>query len=292
MESIYPDQVFSIEEWFNSSESLVDVTTSILIDHLPSFFCPAEPHVTKNNGRDIYLPTVYDEKNGVALNLIPGGYFRYGLCRAHEDVIKSIAMDDEFNMIEPLVAKSRASINKLVKPFLMSRFPLFDTAAEEVLGELNIDIERPVYDEDGKGPFPIALTSSEAADFCNLTGYRLPSDFEWEYVAKEHKDNIFLGGNSIPDNKTLNSLCLISYGSAKKNQASYNSFGIAAMAVSNMISDDGVVKVRGGAAEFFPFQGPAQWAMLLTELRIPLQNMPGRVSAIRPCLDLPRFNSQ
>lgn len=289
--SPYPNQLFTIEEWKISSASLIDEVTEILLNDLTPNFLKAEPYSVNMDGTKTYFPTILDEENGIALNLIPGGTFKFGLCQNHKAMIEAIADKDELQLFADLLVSSMDSKNVTIKPFLMSRFPLFEAAAEDIIN-LEDNIYRPDYSDGGRGPFPIALTLQEAHEFNLKTGYRLPTSAEWEYVAKAQSESLFLGGeDSMPEGRKLASLCLTSYGNAKKNQQSYNTFGIAAMAVSNMVSGADGVEVRAGAAEFFPFQGASEWAMLLSELRIPLSNMPGKVSAIRPCLDIPSIKS-
>ncbi|UNK15790.1 hypothetical protein MNQ98_14560 [Paenibacillus sp. N3/727] len=76
------------------------------------------------------------------------------------------------------------------------------------------------------------------------------------------------------------------------DDAASNIFGIAGLAIAAFTRIGGAkneIIVRGGAAGFYPFQHPSQWAMLLTELQLPLKNVPGKLAGLRLCLDIPEI---
>ena len=75
------------------------------------------------------------------------------------------------------------------------------------------------------------------------------------------------------------------------NRAASNPWGVAALAVATFTrlqASPHEWRIRGGAAAFYPFQHPMQQAMLLTELQLPLANMPGQMAGLRLCLDVCR----
>ncbi|MCR8842550.1 hypothetical protein NQ117_02540 [Paenibacillus sp. SC116] len=285
-------EINSLENWQNaSSKRREDICNSIL-NKLPERFKLAKPYVFKNphNGNEIEIPCFYDELYETPLNLVFGGDFIYGASAQHMESIRNICTPNDWSMISQLIHQSKGDEHTRIAPFLMSRFPVYEWVLEENIN-LSNEEERPdFYSEDG--PFPTYVNLQEAASFLEKTGYRMPRDCEWEYVSKELKNNVFICGDEIPSRDLSDDICLTQFGDSRLNKAASNIFGIAGLAIAAYTRIGGVkneIIVRGGAAGFYPFQHPSQWAMLLTELQLPLKNMPGQLAGLRLCLDIPEI---
>lgn len=279
----------SLESWMSQTEKQQDDISERVLEKLPGGFILAESFSSKlRDGKKLSLPCFYDEKHETPLILVPGGSFLYGLSSEQEESIQQLCTEEEWAMIHPLLQDAKPSIEIHLPPFLMSRFPVFNWVAEENI-DIDDSVERPDFSSD-EGPFPCYLTSKEIDLFLIKSGYRMPYDWEWEFVAKGVDDNLLICGNEIPSERPLKEICITSFGNPKKNNKSSNGYGISGLAIATLTSMDqekSRVAVRGGAAGFYPFQGPGQWAMLLTSLRMPLENMPGGVAGLRLCLDVP-----
>ncbi|GKT19638.1 hypothetical protein AVHY2522_23205 [Acidovorax sp. SUPP2522] len=282
-------EIDSLQSWMSQTAERQEYICDEILERLPDRFQLAEPFrsIESKSQSKVDIPCFYDEEYETPLSLVFGGFFDYGMSDAHKKAIQALCSPDEWQMLKTLVEGRVSPEEKAVRPFLMSRFPLFEWVAEENI-DLSGDLERPDFSTE-EGPYPIYLSTSETEKFLRKSGYRLPWDHEWEYVAKELRSNIFIGGDKLPRGDLSKNVCLTSFGSASKNKKASNFFGIAGLGLAAMTKVEGRngVMVRGGASGFYPFQGPAQWAMLSTELQIPLQNMPDSLAGIRLCMDIP-----
>ena len=191
-------------------------------------------------------------------------------------------------MIAPVVHAVQEAGPVHVPAFLMGRFPTFEWVIEEHV-ELCDGLERPDFSSED-GPFPAYVTQEEAQRFLAATGYRLPWDHEWEYVAKAGAERLYVCGDAVPQRDLSGDVCLTQFGDGRLNRAAANPWGMVALAVATFTrlqASPHEWRIRGGAAAFYPFQHPMQQAMLLTELQLPLANMPGQMAGLRLCLDVP-----
>lgn len=287
-------EINSLENWQAASRERREDICHAILNKLPGRFKLTKPFLVENpqNGKEIEIPCFYDELYETPLHLIVGGDFIYGASSQHMESIRNICNPSDWSMISPLIHKSEGDKKTRIKPFLMSRFPVYEWVLEENI-DLSTDEERPdFYSEDG--PFPAYVTLHEAKSFLEKTGYRMPWDFEWEYISKEIKNNLFICGEEIPSRDLSSDVCLTQFGDSRLNHAASNIFGIAGLAIAaftRMEGDNDEIIARGGAAGFYPFQHSSQWAMLLTELQLPLKNMPGQLAGLRLCLDIPEISS-
>ncbi|MCC4607779.1 hypothetical protein LL967_07830 [Xanthomonas campestris pv. zinniae] len=282
-------EIESFTAWISQDSKRHEYICEEILEMLPDRFQLAESFhsIEPRTQSKVDIPCFYDEEYETPLSLVFGGDFDYGMSDAHKQAIQAICSPGEWRMLKSLVEGRASPEEKAVRPFLMSRFPLFEWVAEEHV-ELSGDLERPDFSTE-EGPYPIYLSAIEAEKFLGKSGYRLPWDHEWEYVAKELRANVFICGDQLPRGDLSKNVCLTSFGSASKNKKASNFFGVAGLGLAAMTKVEGRngVMVRGGASGFYPFQGPAQWAMLSTELQIPLQNMPDSLAGIRLCMDIP-----
>lgn len=279
----------SLESWISQTEEQKNKLSERILELLPKRFILGESFSRKlDDGTSLLLSCFYDEEYETVLVLIPGGTFSYGLSSDHEKLIKRLCTPQEWGMIHSLLDDAKPDKEMYIPPFLMSRYPVLSWVIEENINISN-SIERPDF-SNGNGPNPIYLTKDEINLFLEKTGYRMPYDWEWEFIAKGKNNELFISGNNIPSEKLLKDICHTSFGNSKKNNKVSNDYGIAGLAVATLTAMDkknDMVAVRGGAAGFYPFQGPGQWPLLLTGLRMPLENMPGGVAGLRLCLDIP-----
>lgn len=289
MENI--EEIGSMDLWQKATQARREDVCQAILKKLPKRFKLVKPYKSVNpgNGQEIEIPCFYDERYETALNLVFGGEFSYGATDTRLKEIERLFSKDDWAGISPLIRTRGPGGSERVSAFLMSRFPVYEWVVEENM-DLDEDIERPdFYSEDG--PYPVYLTSDEAAVFLKKSEYRLPADKEWEYVAKEGRDNIFICGDHVPEEGELESVCLAQFGDARKNRDASNLLGIAGLGVASFTVNSperNELTIRGGAAGFYPFQHPSQIAMLLSELQLPPSNMPGGLAGMRLCLDIPR----
>jgi hypothetical protein len=285
------EEITSVELWQSTSNERRKEICIEILSRLPKRYKLIKPFIAQNpiNNQPIEVPCFYDEKYETPLNLIFGGYFQYGSSHSRIEEIRNKYFTEEWHMISNLIHQSKEIKRKNVTPFLMSRFPLYEWVAEENI-DLSTELERPDFScEDG--PYPIYISTNEASQFLKKTGYRIPWDFEWEYVAKDYQNNLFISGNEIPNPDALEKICLTQFGDAKLNKEAANHFGIASLSVATFTRtehQDSDIIIRGGAAGFYPFQQYSQFATLLTEIQLPISNMPGELSGLRLCLDIPK----
>lgn len=283
-------EIMSVELWQSASNDRRKEICNEILNRLPKRYKLIKPFIAQNpiNKQPIEVPCFYDEKYETPLNLIFGGNFQYGSSHSHMEEIRNKHFTEEWHMISHLIHPSNGNERKNVNPFLMSRFPLYEWVAEDNI-DLSSELERPDFSSED-GPFPIYISVNEASQFLKKTGYRAPWDFEWEYVAKDYQNNLFISGNDIPNSNTLEKICLTQFGDAKLNKEAANNFGIASLSVATFTrigQQASDIIIRGGAAGFYPFQQYSQFATLLTEIQLPLSNMPGELSGLRLCLDIP-----
>jgi hypothetical protein len=283
-------EIMSLDLWQSSSNERRKEICNEILSRLPKRYKLIKPFISQHpiNKQPIEIPCFYDKKYETPLNLIIGGSFQYGASSSHIEKIENTHFPKEWHMISHLIHRSDNIENRNVNPFLMSRFPLYEWVVEDHI-DLSTHLERPdFYSEDG--PYPIYISTDEAFTFLEKTGYRMPWDVEWEYVAKDFQDHLFISGEKIPDPALLNNICLTQFGDARLNKEAANHFGIASLTVATFTKIEpprNEVIIRGGAAGFYPFQQYSQFATLLTELQLPLSNMPEKLAGLRLCLDIP-----
>jgi hypothetical protein len=283
-------EIMSLDLWQSATSDKRKEICIEILRRLPKRFKIIKPFISRHpiNNQPIEIPCFYDEKYETPLNLIFGGDFQYGSSPTRREEIKNKFFPEEWPMISDLIHQAKKIEKINVNPFLMSRFPLYEWVAEENI-ELSPELERPDFSNED-GPYPIYISMKEADQFLKKTGYRAPWDFEWEYVAKDYENNLFINGNEIPNPDLLENICLTQFGDAKLNKEAANHFGIASLTVATFTKIDQLRNeniIRGGAAGFYPFQQYSQFATLLTEIQIPLKNMPGELAGLRLCLDIP-----
>lgn len=285
-----PLELSSLQSWQSALPSRRSEICHAILDGLPGGFQLARPFVSaaSTGGSALELPCFHDAQHETTLTLVLGGDFTYGAAEQRLAKLHGSIPAEDWSLIAPVVHAAHGAGPVHVPAFLMGSFPTFEWVLEEQV-ELCEGLERPDFSSED-GPFPTYVTQEEAQRFLAATGYRLPWDHEWEYVAKAGMERLYVCGDAVPQRDLSGDVCLTQFGDGQLNRAAANPWGIAALAVATFTrlqASPQELRIRGGAAAFYPFQHPMQQAMLLTELQLPLANMPGQMAGLRLCLDVP-----
>lgn len=285
-------ELASLQSWQSTLPSRRAEICQAILEGLPRGFEFAKPFLSTElaevGGTAWEVPCFYDAQHETTLTLVLGGDFTYGATAQRLTTLRDSIPAEDWSLIAPVVHAAQEAGPVHVPAFLMGRFPTFEWVIEEHV-ELCDGLERPDFSSED-GPFPAYVTQEEAQRFLAATGYRLPWDHEWEYVAKAGTERLYVCGDAVPQRDLSGDVCLTQFGDGRLNRAAANPRGMAALAVATFTrlqASPHEWRIRGGAAAFYPFQHPMQQAMLLTELQLPLANMPGQMAGLRLCLDVP-----
>lgn len=278
------------QTWQSAMHARREDIRHAILERLPGNFEPVKPFVYVETAEGVAweLPCFHDAQHETTLTLVLGGDFTYGARAQRMDKLRGSIPAEDWSLIAPVIHAAKEAVPVHVPAFLMGRFPTFEWVIEEHV-ELCDGLERPDFSSED-GPFPAYVTQEEAQRFLAATGYRLPWDHEWEYVAKAGTERLYVCGDAVPQRDLSGDVCLTQFGDGRLNRAAANSWGMAALAVATFTrlqASPHEWRIRGGVAAFYPFQHPMQQAMLLTELQLPLANMPGQMAGLRLCLDVP-----
>jgi formylglycine-generating enzyme required for sulfatase activity len=285
-------ELASPQSWQSTLPSRRAEIAQAILEGLPRGFEFAKPFLSTElaevGGAAREVPCFYDAQHETTLTLVLGSDFTYGATAQRLATLRGLIPAEDWSLIAPVVHAAQEAGPVHVPAFLMGRFPTFEWVIEEHV-ELCDGLERPDFSSED-GPFPAYVTQEEAQRFLAATGHRLPWDHEWEYVAKAGTERLYVCGDAVPQRDLSGDVCLTQFGDGRLNRAAANSWGMAALAVATFTrlqASPHEWRIRGGAAAFYPFQHPMQQAMLLTELQLPLANMPGQMAGLRLCLDVP-----
>ncbi len=259
------------------------------------------------------LPVFAHRATGFLLQLVPGGAFTMGMPDAARARLQEIyAFYNDADMADMYVDSdlTRPATQITTAPFLLGSRPLggkqlewlrespeerakpakgggkqaWDYAkiaklpAAEYLKYLDKSGSGEIENED-VGPVEAALHG---------VGLRLPSEAEWERAARGGDERLFANGDAIPESPSTGT----------------NPFGFQDMGATAEVCADGWVDtlegvpqdgsprppgaqraVRGGAALCYPWQGCAEWTLLLCANRKSLETEEGLLS-IRAAMTL------
>jgi hypothetical protein len=131
---------------------------------------------------------------------------------------------------------------------------------------------------DGDEVEPAMVTLKEARALCSSIGCRLPVEVEWEIACRGLTTSPFVWGDKVPTRKELDRW--LNWDLSAPRQQS-NEFGLKGLffgewcdepfRFSRSVSaevEDGSVVVKGGGAQFWPWQDE-EWVWCLPAMRIP-----------------------
>ncbi|MEV1155048.1 hypothetical protein AB0J27_06530 [Micromonospora chokoriensis] len=200
--------------------------------------------------------------SGVVFREVPGGAFRMGLSDAELDAVRPIERSGGVeDTIDPFLASAKdpqPAREVRVKSFLLARHPLTVAQVRHWLPEYEDD-----YAEADTGT---ARLEGDLEGLLELLPFDLPSEAQWEYVARAGTTTLTFRGGGKPDEDQL----LDDFGDDTRKAAGENALGLAAMGAANELcadvwipgfngapsdarprTGDGPRTVRGGAADLY-----------------------------------------
>lgn len=203
-------------------------------------------------------PYVIHKETGLTFAFIPEGYVNKGLSDLEFSLIKKINNNhleidnDTFNHLRP---QHKVFINNI----LISTYPV----SWEFVSNYY-----PKY-QSNKGA--AWITKNEIDDLCSRLNMRLPSDDEWEYAARCGKQQLFPFGNfMLKDDDELEKWLILDYDKTKMNCNELGLYGLfygewtnsrytETYSEEDMNNPTEHFCIRGGAAQFYPWQDCGEW---------------------------------
>ena len=269
----------SLSDWLDSSDTAKDAVLSRVANELSL----AHPFRVS---RDTYAaPRVvidYAALGGtsIAFRLIPPHTVAVGLSAQDLAAIHRISEDAPLTIEEmtPLVSTT-------LNAFLVAEMPL-TVAQARVLTGLPID---------GRAEHPAYLDEQAALAALNALDAVLPSEAQWESIAKAGGDPLFPFGDTLPDETVLEPWMRYDLDDATAPRTRFGTGGLLfaewcldAFATSHKVGAERLADTRtikGGAAYFWPWQD-AEWVWCLCAMRMPSSDLDEGVAVVRPVIAL------
>ena len=177
------------------------------------------------------------------------------------------------------------AIKTQTKPFLISELPLTNNQVNSLLG---------TNTSTGNNRYPAYLDYENAIKVVKTLHAVLPSEVEWECIAKCAEENLFTFG-SLP--KSLKDLAPWMHFDLSGDKISYNKFGIGGLffgewtrsgfspilSCKETAAEEGGYCIKGGGAYFWPWQDE-EWVWCLSSMRMPSIDLDSGVSVVRPVI--------
>lgn len=216
-------------------------------------YIPDEFYIETNDT----VPSVIHKETGLTFVFVPGGQGNKGLSDLELSLIKKtnnrLDIDDNtFSHLRPVHKVS-------VKNFLVSNYPV------------SWEFVSRYYPQYSGNKGAAWITKNEADNLCSRLNMRLPSDDEWEYMARCGKQQLFPFGNfMIKDDNELDKWMILDYDSSPMNCNALGLYGLfygewtnsrytESYSEEDMNDPTEYFCIRGGASQFYPWQDCGEW---------------------------------
>jgi hypothetical protein len=271
-----------LELWLNLSNKEQDAVVREVEEWLRGEYVHQYTSSYGNNP-SLRVPTFRHLLTGLEFNLIVGGWFKMGFSVQEEEAVRRLTEGknfflDCFDFMRPVQMVR-------VRPFLISRFPILNSFAQEHL-ELESDDFISEFAENEGDIVPASLTRERIDVLVEKFGFRLPSEAQWEYAYRGGTSTLFYWGNDLPDAQDLEKkILLYEFSDREMCRKAANPFGLVGMSVGEWCADSyrpdysdasgndlpvagrPPYVARGGAAMAWPWQGCDEWIMCLSAMR-------------------------
>ncbi|MBN8737877.1 MAG: hypothetical protein BGP24_04620 [Lysobacterales bacterium 69-70] len=269
----------SLTEW----QALPDDAKDAVLARIANELSLPQPFRLSRDDRAVPRVVVdYGERGGrIPFRLIPAHRVPVGLSDRNLAAIHAITYEPQISVEEmtPLTAVD-------VGAFLVAELPL-SVAQARLLAGVGLDGER--------ADFPAYLDAQAAEAAVAALGATLPSEAQWECVAKAGGDPLFPFGDTLPDEAAIEPW--MRYDLADPD-AARTAFGIGGLFFAEWCGDAFAVShapdaerlpdgrtIKGGGAYFWPWQDE-EWVWCLCSMRMPSTDLDGGVAVCRPVIPL------
>lgn len=247
----------------------------------------AHPFVLSRDGQAVPRVVIdYGARGGnVAFRLVPAHTVPLGLSDANHAAIHRITAEPQISAEEMTPLKPVA-----VDAFLVAELPLSVAQARSLGGE---DVDGSGVD--GEPEHPAYVDAQTAAALMAMLGATLPTEAQWECIAKSGGDPLFPFGDTLPGEDGIEAW--MRYDLADPASARTR-FGIGGLFFAEWCADlftashadgapplDGSHTVKGGGAYFWPWQDE-EWVWCLCAMRLPGSDLDQGVAVGRPVIAL------
>lgn len=236
--------------------------------------------------------------------LLPGGEFTAGVSEANRKALAAI--DNNVWLPDTVLPPARPVT---VKPFVISRLPIDETAANRFPGlmEWRNEFALPPDFPETLGIRHSLLFDWDLVESMLRPHMQMPTELQWEYAYRCGASTLFPWGDALPADQTAwNHILLGDFSDRAVVEAASNAFGVAAMQWGEICSDPFEVGatfgrkpdfetdahqmpvMRGGSALFEPWKDPS-WTMCICGARWDTQDYSLERFAARAVINIPKM---